>query len=182
MIRIIAGKYGKRQIKQPPSSITRPTMDKVREAVFSSIQFDLEGKIVLDLFSGSGAWSIESVSRYALKAIAVEIDIRAYKIIKENIENLNINNIDVYHTDALKFLQNSKGRKFDFIFFDPPFKEINVTNECLKTIKKNRILGEFGKIILETNAPEKIIIPEGMIIKKKKEYGEVTIMFISQFD
>lgn len=95
-------------------------MDKVREAIFSSIRMQIEGKIALDLFAGSGSMAIESVSNYAMKAVAVEKDKEAIKVIYENINSLQINNIDVFNMNALSFLKSKTGRIFDYIFVDPP--------------------------------------------------------------
>ncbi|ADE20021.1 16S rRNA (guanine(966)-N(2))-methyltransferase RsmD [Mycoplasma crocodyli] len=181
MLRIIAGKYGKRLIEQPELETTRPTTDKIRESVFSSIQFDLKDKIVLDLFAGSGAWSIEALSRYAMKAVAVEKDKKAYEIIKKNIKNLDINNLEVWNSDVIYFLTKSGGKKFDFIFIDPPYDRKDLLNQSLETIKENDLLNKFGTIIIETNDENAIVIPKGFIINKSKKYGRVFVIFLSKF-
>ncbi|TNK82019.1 16S rRNA (guanine(966)-N(2))-methyltransferase RsmD [Mycoplasmopsis pullorum] len=181
MLRIISGKYGGRKINQPSEQITRPTTDKVREAVFSSIHFNLEDSIVLDLFSGSGAWSIEAVSRGAMKAIAVEKNRSAFSIIKSNLELLKINNIDLYNEDANRFLDSKKGIEVDFIFMDAPYVEYELINTLLNKIKEYKTLKSNGVIIIETDNPDLISLPKDFIIQKQKKYGKIHILYIVEF-
>ncbi len=179
MLRIIAGKYGGRQLEQPSLDTTRATTDRIREAVFSSIQFDIEGAIVLDLFSGSGAFSFESVSRGAMKAIAIEKDRKAASIIEFNKSTISANNVDIFKMDAISYIKSKAGAKFDFIFVDPPYEETELYNETLKSIKASDLLNSNGYIILETDDPKKLDIPEGFMIQRSKKYGKVTVLFIS---
>ncbi|EFF41325.1 16S rRNA (guanine(966)-N(2))-methyltransferase RsmD [Mycoplasmopsis alligatoris] len=181
MLRIISGKYGKRLIEQPDYDITRATSDKIRESIFSALHFEIEGKIILDLFSGSGSWSIEALSRGALKAISIEKNKAAFAVIQKNVSNLKITNVELHNYDALRYLQGAKGKKFDFIFMDPPFKEINLLNDSLKFIIENKNLATYGTIIVETDQPEKILIPKGLQVKKEKKYGKITILFLNEF-
>ncbi len=182
MIRVISGKYRHRHLNWPKSNDIRPTMDKVREAIFSSIRMQIEGKIVLDLFAGSGSMAIESISNYAMKAVAVEKDKEAIKVIYENINSLQINNIDVFNMNALSFLKSKTGRIFDYIFVDPPYAEYDLLNECLRLIKTNNFLSTNGLIIVETNNNNKIEIPQGLMIQKNKKYGKVHILYISHIE
>ena len=85
MLRVISGKYRHRLLEQPPFEITRPTMDRVREAIMSSLRNNIQGKIVLELYAGSGAMSIETISNGAAKAVVVENSHEAVKIIRKNI-------------------------------------------------------------------------------------------------
>ncbi|NEU03113.1 16S rRNA (guanine(966)-N(2))-methyltransferase RsmD, partial [Escherichia coli] len=80
---------------------------------------------------GSGSMAIEAVSNYAMKAVAVEKDKEAVKIIYENVNALQINNIEVFNTNALAFLKSKTGRVFDYIFLDPPYAEYDLLNECI---------------------------------------------------
>ncbi len=179
MLRIIAGEYRGRKIEQPDLNITRPTMDRVREAVFSSIQFKLEKAIVLDLFAGSGVFSFESVSRGAMKSIAVENNLKAINVITKNKEILNAKNVEIVNADAIRFLDMKKGAKFKFIFMDPPFSEMNLYNEALEKIVKNNLLESTGYIILETNNVQEVKIPKTLMIQKSKKYGKIDILLIS---
>ncbi len=179
MIRIISGKYRHRQIEQPDTKNTRPTMDRVREAIFSSIRFEISEKIVLDLFAGSGSIGIEALSNGAMKAVLVDNDKNAIKTIKQNISSLGINNAEVFACNSLDFLQKFTGREFDFIFLDPPYAEYDLLNQCLELIKQNKFLSKFGQIIIETDDLDKIIVPSGLVVVKQKQYGQVYILYIN---
>ncbi len=179
MLRIIAGKYGGRKLEQPSLETTRATTDRIREAIFSSIQFNIDGALVLDLFSGSGAFAFESVSRGAMKSIAIEKDPKAAKVIEYNKQTINANNVDIFRMDAISYIKSKSGAKFDFIFVDPPYEEIKLYNETLNNIKTSELMANSGYIILETDSPHKIKLPEGFMIQKNKKYGKVHVLFIS---
>lgn len=179
MIRVISGKYRGLKLEQPPLEITRPTTDRTREAVFSSIQFDIKDSIILDLFAGSGANAIEAVSRGAMKAFVVEKNKEAANVIRKNIDNLGIKNISSYTSDVLSFLVSNRGMKFDFIFMDPPYIDYELYNETLTKLKKGCFLKTTGLIICETDNPNKINIPDGFVIQKHKKYGKAHILAIA---
>ena len=179
MLRVVAGKYRGRKLEQPPKTITRPTMDRVKEAIFNMIQFKIEGAIVLDLFAGSGSLSIEAVSRGAMKSIAVDKSREAIKVINHNIEKIGINNISVQQTDVISFVQSMAGTKFDFIFMDPPFANFDIYYGTFEAIIKSKILKDTGVIILETMDPSKIQIPEGLVVQRQRKYGISTVMMLS---
>lgn len=181
MLRIIAGKYRKSILNQPNIKSTRATTDRVRESIFNCIQGKVEGSIVLDLFSGSGAMSIESISRGAMKSICVDNSKEAISVIKDNLSKLSISNSDVYYQDALSFLASKKGTKYDLIFLDPPYKEIILLNDVLEILSESSFLNNYGQIIIETQNDNflKIEIPKKFIIDKVKNYGKTTIIFIN---
>lgn len=181
MLRIIAGKYKGSLIQQPNKKNTRATTDRVRESIFNCIQNEIEDKIILDLFSGSGAMAIESISRGAMKAISVDNSKEAFLVIKNNSDKLNINNIDIINQDCMNFLKSKQGTKYDIIFLDPPYKEISLLNTVLEYLAKNSFLNKYGKIIIENSEENflKIAIPNKMIIDKIKNYGKVNIIFIN---
>ncbi|WP_322875857.1 16S rRNA (guanine(966)-N(2))-methyltransferase RsmD [Mycoplasmopsis felis] len=178
MLRIISGIYRSRKIMEPDLKITRPTTDKVREAIFSSLQFKINDKSCLDLFSGSGAMSIESISRGAKISYAIEKNRNIYHTLVSNITSLNIKEkILTFNTDALLFLENNQ-KQFDFIFLDAPFNEYDLVNNTLLKIYNKQTLNQDGEIILETNNVSKIIIPYGLKIYKQKRYGKIDILYI----
>ena len=115
-IRVVGGEHRGRKIKQPPKSITRPTMDRVKEAMFNVIQFKIRGSICLDLFAGSGSLSIEAVSRGAMKSVAIDKSNDAINVINENLETIGINNVQVVKRDVVDYVRSAKGLKFDYIF------------------------------------------------------------------
>ena len=142
------------------------------------IQFELPHKLVLDLFSGSGAMAIEALSRGATKAIAIEKNKQAIEILQANKAKLKINNLKVIQADVLSYLVHLKGTKFDFIFLDPPYKT-QFYNPVLKIISHQQMLNKYGLIILETDNLSKISIPPGLAIQKIKKYGLIKIMLIA---
>ncbi|MGY6171848.1 16S rRNA (guanine(966)-N(2))-methyltransferase RsmD [Candidatus Mycoplasma pogonae] len=180
MLRIIAGKYKGIKIDYPDLEITRPTTDKVREAIFSSIQFEVQNSICLDLFSGSGAMAIEAVSRGATKVIATEKNRKVFQVLNKNIKKLNINNIEIFNTDAITFLEHKKNIEFDFIFLDPPYELFDILNQSLALIKAHKLLKKHGIIILETNDIDQIVLPKHFLIQKTKVYSKTKILFITQ--
>ena len=181
MLRIIAGKYRSRILEQPPLSITRPTIDRAREALFNIIQNNIENSVVLDCFAGSGAFCFEAVSRGAAKAIAIEKNPIAFAIIQKNLEKLNINNMEVKNMDSLNYLEHAKNIQFDFIYLDPPYK-LDILKQCLDLIAKNQLLKKYGKIIIETNIGTTIDTPNELIIIDERIYGKTKFIFINWID
>lgn len=150
MIRIISGKYRHRVLKLPNEEITRPTKDSAREGLFSSLGY-IENKSFLDPFGGSGAVSIEAYSRGASKVVINELNKDSYKIIKDNLSNLQINDIETYNLldlDLYKKLKNDN-YKFDYIFLDPPYKMVIDTDYIESNLKE--LLNANGTIIIESD-------------------------------
>ncbi|MGL5617601.1 MAG: 16S rRNA (guanine(966)-N(2))-methyltransferase RsmD [Metamycoplasmataceae bacterium] len=181
MLRIIAGKYRKLLLDQPDIKITRSTTDRVRESIFNCLQNQVEGSIVLDLFSGSGAMAIESVSRGAMKSICVDNSKESISVIQNNLNKLFIKNVDIYHLDALSFLSSKKGTRYDLIFLDPPYNDVNLLNNVLEILARDLFLNKYGQIIIETQEDNflQIKIPKTLIIDKVKNYGKTMIIFIN---
>ena len=123
-MRVIAGRLGGRRLKAPPGRVTRPTSDRVREALFSMLG-DVHGASVLDLFAGTGALGIEALSRGAQTAVFVERDVDVARVLSANLQALGIarETAQVRRADALQALRSARGRKetYDLIFIDPPY-------------------------------------------------------------
>ena len=153
-MRIISGRArGTKLYTLDGYETTRPTLDRVKEALFSKINMELPESIVLDLFSGSGALGLESLSRGANKAYLIDDSSKAIKIIKQNVQKTRFeNNAIVLQSDYLKALQQFKNDniKFDFIFIDPPYKTDLAVNST-KFIIENELLKKSGMIIIETD-------------------------------
>ncbi|WP_029608555.1 16S rRNA (guanine(966)-N(2))-methyltransferase RsmD [Mycoplasma simbae] len=180
MLRVISGKYRRLLLVSPDKSNTRPTKDNIREAIFNTLRFDLANKIVLDLFAGSGAMGIEALSNDAMKCVFVDNSREAIKVIEQNLNTLKINNAQVFKIDAIAFLTSMHGRVFDFIFIDPPYKNTEIINKSLDLIVQNSFLNDLGLIVVETDNPTEVAMPEGLIIQKEKKYGKTTILFIAK--
>ncbi|WP_406616165.1 16S rRNA (guanine(966)-N(2))-methyltransferase RsmD [Mycoplasmopsis hyopharyngis] len=180
MLRVISGKYRHRKLEQPPLEITRPTTDKNKEAIFNSIRMYLPGTVVLDLCCGSGSLSIEALSNGACKAIGVEKNHISQQVILKNIQSLNIENFELAKTDVLTFLATkAKSMKFDFIFFDAPFKDYDLINDTLKSIANIKCLTRNGLLIMETNDLTKVNIPEEFSTYRYKQYGKSHILWLT---
>jgi 16S rRNA (guanine966-N2)-methyltransferase len=117
-VRVVAGEFRGRRLAAPRGVRTRPTADRVREALFSMLG-DVSGARVLDLYAGSGALGIEALSRGAASAVFVERDPRAVAVIERNLASLGLDQ-EVHRQDALRFLARTEGM-FDLVFCDPPY-------------------------------------------------------------
>lgn len=151
-MRIISGAYKGRNIYVAKNLIARPTTDFAREALFNilSHQYTIEDAVVLDLFAGTGAVSLEFVSRGAKKVIAVEKNSRCIKSIWKNIDHLQITNLSVKQAAAKTFANNCT-IQFNFIFADPPY-DLNEIQDIPNWIFDNDLLAPDGIFILEHSA------------------------------
>jgi 16S rRNA (guanine966-N2)-methyltransferase len=122
-VRVVAGEYGGQRIAAPRRAGTRPTQDKVREALFSVLG-PVDGLRVLDLYAGSGALGIEALSRGARDATFVDSDKAAARIVRENLERLGVEGARVFRADALSFLRGAArhGDRWDLVLCDPPYR------------------------------------------------------------
>ena len=147
-MRVITGKARGVTLKTPNGMQTRPTTDRVKEALFSIIQFDIPGARVLDLFGGTGQLGIEALSRGATKAVFVDAGEEACKLIRHNLRLTKLEQeASVIRADYLDYLKRSK-EKFDIIFLDPPYAEVFLEN-ALKLVTEIDILQTNGIIITE---------------------------------
>jgi 16S rRNA (guanine966-N2)-methyltransferase len=132
---VIAGKYGGRRLRAPRGRATRPTAERVREAMFSVLG-DVAGATVLDLYAGTGALAIEALSRGAARAVLVERDPRAVAVLRANLEELGVGaeEAEVRRTDAPAALHNARERAetYDLVFVDPPYRHSDAVGRELQ--------------------------------------------------
>ena len=166
-MRVITGTARGRRLKTPENYDIRPTTDNVKESLFNIIQFDIEGRRVLDLFAGTGQLGIECLSRGAAGAVFIDESTAAVKIVKENLKTCALEGT-VFQTDALSFLRSCTS-KFDIIFVDPPY-DSDLYEEVLKTINLVDILSDGGIILCESRR-EKSLPDMRAPYRKKKEYN-----------
>ena len=176
-MKIISGIYKGRNILGYNIDGTRPTQDRVKENLFNIINFDIQDKIVLDLFAGSGNLGIEALSRGAKYAYFVDNSIDAIKVIKTNINNLNINNCKVIKNDFNKALNNID--KVDIIFLDPPYKT-NFIEKAIKLIDKLDLINNNGLIICESDSIDKIVYSDNYEVIKSKQYSDKYIVILKK--
>ncbi len=180
-MRVISGKMRGVRLKTPDGLNTRPTADRVKEAMFSILQFELPGARVLDLFGGTGQLGIEAISRGAKEAVFVDQSEQACKLIRENLRLAHMENEGrVVRGDYLTFLKSTK-EKFDIILLDPPYAEVFLEN-ALKLITEIDILQTNGIIVAE--CPLGKVLPlefPGYTRSKDYKYGK-TILTIYRKD
>ena len=171
-MRVITGSARGRRLKTPETYDIRPTTDNVKESVFNIIQFDVEGRRVLDLFAGTGQLGIEALSRGAAEAVFIDKDREAVKIVKENLKACGLR-AAVRQEDALSALRREE--KFDLIFVDPPY-DAGLYGPVLESIKTVDKLTDGGIIICEARSTEPLpdlAAPYGK--RKEYRYGKVKI-------
>ena len=178
-MKVISGIYKGRNLLGYNLDGTRPTMDRVKESLFASIQDNIQESIVLDLFSGSGSLAIEALSEGASFAYAVDKSHQAIKIITENIKTIGVKNCKVILSDYKIVLKefSSKKIKFDLIFLDPP-DATNYIEESLKLISNLKLLNNSGLIICESNSLDKIIYDDSFTKIKEKKYGDKWVVIL----
>ena len=170
-MRIISGKYKGREIKGYNIEGTRPTMDRVKESLFASIQNYVKGSICLDLFAGSGGLGIEALSEGALSCYFVDNNKIVIDILKKNLTSLKVEEdyflIKKDYVEALKIFD----MKFDIIFLDPPY-HLNMMNNAIDLIIKNNLLNDGGIIVCEY---EEGTVNCDLQILKEKRYGSKNV-------
>lgn len=172
-MRVITGIARGSRLYEPEGMDIRPTTDVVKEAVFNIIQFDIEGRKVLDLFAGTGQLGIEALSRGAESAVFVDQSKAAVRLVKENLKKTRLEGGRVVQGDSVSFLGGSE--KFDLIFIDPPY-QTNLAENALAGIVKFDKLSTGGIIVCESPADKELPELEGPYQKLKTyRYGKVKI-------
>ena len=152
-MRVISGSARGRRLKELQGMETRPTTDKVKESLFNIIQFELEGRRVLDLFGGTGQLGIEALSRGAVHCTFVDMRREAAALIRENLRLCGLNgSARVVQGDALAFLSSCR-EKFDLIFLDPPYQS-GLLEKSMEAVAGFDILSEHGIMICESAADQ----------------------------
>ena len=177
-MRVITGIAGGRKLKSPEGEAVRPTTDQVKQAIFNILQFDLEGRRVLDLFGGTGQLGIEALSRGAREAVFTDSSRTSVQLIRENLKRCGLEG-KVLQTDALSYL--ARGEKFDVIFIDPPY-DSGLEDRALSQIRDTSLVGEETLLIVEMNVHADIAHFEeiGYKIIKSKEYKTNKHVFLGK--
>ena len=174
-MRVISGRARGTMLKTPDGLATRPTSDRVKEALFSIIQFDLPNAKVLDLFGGTGQLGIEALSRGAKNAVFVDERADACRLIQENLKRTKLESFArVVRSDYLAFLKSDQ-EKYDIILLDPPYAEIFLEN-ALKTITEIDILQSGGIIVTERPCEKPLDVEfPGYSRSKDYKYGSTVL-------
>lgn len=174
IMRVISGYLKGRKLEGYNVETTRPTMDRVKESMFASIQNDIDNAVVLDLFCGTGSLGIESISMGASKSYFVDNNKSIISYLNKNIDNLSIKNkcvvIEKDYKDALLYFNNNN-IKFNIILVDAPYK-MKVMEEIIELINKYNLLLDDGLLVLEYSCDELHDKYGTMILIKNKKYGD----------
>lgn len=179
-MRVISGKYKGKRLFAPIDDRVRPTADRIKETMFNILMS--RGGVygtVLDLFSGSGALGIEALSRGAEKAVFVDKDADSIRLTKENLAHVGAPDFEVYHTDYRVALRKLVGRKFDFVFLDPPYAA-GCEPEIVRTLVENGLLRENATVIIEHSRKNDLLnLPESFIIDRRV-CGNTVLSYLTQ--
>lgn len=172
-MRVITGTARGMVLRTLEGNDVRPTTDKVKEAVFSAFQFEIEGRRILDLFAGSGQLGIEALSRGAESAVFVDADKNAVKIVKENLAKTKLDSrATVVQTDSIAFLAMTD-RVFDLAFLDPPYEK-GLLQKALSKI--DNLISEGGAVICEHPFREELDENYGSLVKTKEyKYSKTAV-------
>jgi 16S rRNA (guanine966-N2)-methyltransferase len=174
-MRVIAGRFGGRRLSAPPGRDTRPTADRVREALFSTLG-PLDGEVVLDLFAGSGALAIEALSRGAGRALLVERDPRAAAVIRSNLDAIGVGESEarVVQAPAHAALRDARARgdTYDLVFLDPPYRSAATLGRELSEALDG-LLAPGARVVSESDrrAPLELSLP----LHYERRYGDTLI-------
>lgn len=179
-MRIIAGKARGRKLLSPPTYETRPTLDRVKESMFSMIQWNIPNAVVIDVFAGTGSLGLEAASRGAKECYLVDKSPVTFPVLKKNIESLGFGDFcHALNTDAYSALRSlaSRGKVFDLMFIDPPYMK-NLIPEAIEIIEEKNLLKEDGLIVTKIDSSEEIFEgTEKIKLTKVKKYGNTTVCF-----
>jgi 16S rRNA (guanine966-N2)-methyltransferase len=181
-MRVIAGRAGGIRLAAPKSGV-RPTMDRVKAAIFSSLGDAIIDARVLDLFAGSGALGIEALSRGAGFVLFVEKDRQLTEVIEKNLAKTKLDG-RVRRQEVFEFLQRSSGtERFQIIFADPPYENTKSGERFTEKLLANealvRLLQPDGIFVLEKRPDEKLLETELWNVVRRKKYGATEVLFLS---
>ena len=184
-MRIISGKFKGKKLLLPKNKKTRPLKDLVKVSIFNLLDHSkiigkkLEDSSILDLFSGSGSFGIECLSRSSKVVYFFENYIEAIKVLKKNLTLFtDKENFQIFNNDCFEFFNSEQkiNKKFDIIFLDPPYKETRI-NELIERIIENKILNPDGIIIIHRHKKDKIEITSKIKISEVRNYGVSKVYF-----
>ena len=181
--RIISGKFRGRKFSFPDVEGLRPTPGKIRETLFNWLQFDIINKTALDPFAGSGALSLEAISRGAKEVYVIEKDREVYEKLKSNFKLLDRDQYSIINEDAMIHLAKPSKQSFDLVFLDPPFSK-NLLLETIEKLLNNNYINSQSQIYIEseyklTEDNLSSLINFHFKIKKQKKSGNVNYCLIS---
>ncbi|MEX0592037.1 MAG: 16S rRNA (guanine(966)-N(2))-methyltransferase RsmD [Nitriliruptoraceae bacterium] len=179
MTRIVAGTAKGRRLQVPRGDRVRPTTDRVKEAIFSSLQPRLGGAVVLDLYAGSGGLGLEAASRGAARVVMVERDRRALDALRRNVATVGLSTVVVVDGDVERVLAQAQGeafdRLFDVVLADPPYDlDADMVAEVLSLTVP--LMGPGGIVVVERSTRSgPLKWPDGLVADVSRRYGDTTV-------
>ena len=167
-MRIIAGKYKGKVLKEFKGQDIRPTSDRARQALFNILQNKVYGSIFYDAFSGTGGVGIEALSRGAEQVVFTDVDKKSIEIIKANLLSVKESDKEVFQCSAVDYLSRTS-LKFDTIFLDPPYAS-EYGKLALEIIAKRNLLQDDGIVVFEHKTGDNCVI-DGLILTDTRKYG-----------
>ena len=179
-MRVITGTARGRRLKELEGMETRPTTDRVKEGLFSALQFDIEGRRVLDLFAGTGQLGIEALSRGAAHCDFIEHNGTAYNVVSKNVQTARVQDrASLHRVEARDFLAKAAAKKYSLIFLDPPYGGTILEN-ALSGIERFDILSANGIIICESAVEDRFA--HGFEVVRERRYGATMITVLRRQD
>lgn len=186
-MRVIAGKAKGKRLKAPPGLSTRPVTDMIKEALFNVLGSDIMGSRFLDLFAGSGSVGIEALSRGAAQVVFIDLDDRAIRVLKENLDNCKFDSqcFEIYRNDVFRALDIMERKKyrFDYIYIDPPFSDEEIFDRILYRMDKGEIMNQDARMIIRTRRQKNLPLDlECLMEYRADNYGESTLHYYKQIN
>lgn len=180
IMRVITGTARGRKLETLEGEAVRPTTDKVKEAIFSAIQFDIQGRIFLDLFAGSGQMGIEAISRGAVSATFADASMKAVNVIRKNLDKVGFySRAKVLHTDSIEYVKIFP-EPFDIVFLDPPY-ESGLLQQSLHLVSEK--IKKTGIIVAESSEKEEILQNYGeFMLDRQRYYGKIKVSIFKHKD
>lgn len=181
-MRVIAGVAGGRRLVAPKGKTARPTSDRVREALFSSLGDEVAGAVVLDLFAGTGALGIEALSRGAATATFVERNAGVATVLSANVETTGFDaQVRILRAEAATFVRRPTGGPFTLVFCDPPYDEpLPAIVDLLAELRDNHGLAAGARVVIERDRRDPDL-PEGraltLAVERQRSYGDTVLLF-----
>ena len=183
-MRVISGKAKGIQLQTPQGMLTRPTTDRVKEALFSILQFDLPGARVLDLFGGTGAMALEALSRGAAHAVIVDSAREAIRAIQKNAEGVLKDALNerakIIRADYRAAIDAMPEVRFDLVFLDPPYRMTDAYADALTRLRGRGLLNADCICLLERAADARILLPDGFECTDVRTYGGTSVEFVRE--
>lgn len=177
-MRVISGSLRGLRLESPDGMDTRPTLDRVKEALFSMLFGRTQDAVGLDLFAGSGALGIELLSRYGRECSFVDSDPRALGVARANAEKARLGDRAIFYGKSFDAFLESTDKQFDIIFMDPPYDK-ELYEPALDIIRRRKLLAHGGVIVCECKS-DYIPLSDGFDVVKDKTYGKVRLCILEE--